>query len=212
MAKATTTVSETVITTSSDTAQLARVNAVMATNLYSVQGRIMQEVGADIGLGSISFKATYSQTREGADIVANDSDYINNRQLHALKEAIGNRGKRFNSKYIRVLKVGDSKQPGFTSADRGFAIPNQVIVLDDNGNEVQRDGRQVIAWSADENPLRQVEPAPMLRQEQVWVTVHFFDNRTSGELTIVAFFAPIKERTRSEDFVIERPKLKPVEA
>jgi hypothetical protein len=169
----------------------------LATRTYSVVQE-QHTIGNDVlNLGMINFKARIHNVNGRHILISNDSDYINRKQLAALDNVLTSREAK-NVSLIRALEIDG------VNVVRGFAVPTQLTVEKEDKTTETIEGRKVLVWNANENPLKDIKPADYFLDDYVWVTASIFPFQ--GQLTIKAAFAPCFERTRAKDAVIEKPK------
>jgi hypothetical protein len=169
----------------------------LATNNYSVIQEIASVSGQTLAVGTINFKGRIFFSAGLHFIISNDSDFVNQKQLKSLDQVLSWKQARDVSN-IRLLHI-DNKR-----VCRGFAVPLQLNVEQEDGTIKSVEGRKVLHWDDLENPLRAVQPAEWYL-EYVWVTAVLVKDAT-GKLFIQAAFAPCNERTRPKDYVVEKPK------
>jgi hypothetical protein len=176
---------------------LSTVNASLATKTYHTSVASMETPLGTVGVGTVSYKGYYQEHYDGTvTITSNDSDFINRKQLESISAIVGKRSRDVS--LFRTLVV-DGKQ-----VSRGFMLP-QKLTTENEGVLEETEGRIVLPWKAGENPMRDVQPSPMLRKQYVWVTAHICKQPNSEKLHVVACYAPMTETTRPPDYVLERP-------
>jgi hypothetical protein len=169
----------------------------LATRTYSVVQEQL-EIGSDVlNIGTINFKARIHNIDGEQFLVSNDSDFINRKQLAALDQVVTNREAK-NVGLIRLLKIDEE------NVKRGFAVPTKLNVQKEDGTTEEIEGRKVIVWHAENNPLREMKPSDCFLDEYVWVSATILPYQ--GKLVVKAAYAQINERTRAKDAVIEKPK------